>query len=83
VATAPVRRLVSNIYYVRDDFTLMRSEFLNGAHQAAQPLIEGIEAMRVEYGIDNYWSKRCAGELYGRSQSWRRRARCFHLLRTL
>jgi type IV pilus assembly protein PilW len=53
VATAPVRRLVSNIYYVRDDFTLMRSEFLNGAHQAAQPLIEGIEAMRVEYGIDN------------------------------
>jgi len=51
--TAPVRRFVSNIYYVRDDFTLMRSEFLNGAHQAAQPLIEGIEALRFEYGIDN------------------------------
>jgi type IV pilus assembly protein PilW len=51
--TAPVRRFVSNIYYVRDDFTLMRSEFLNGAHQAAQPLIEGIEALRLEYGIDN------------------------------
>ncbi len=51
--TAGIRRFVSNIYYVRDDFTLMRAEFRNGAHQPAQPLIEGIEALRVEYGIDN------------------------------
>lgn len=51
--TAPIRRFQSNIYYVRNDFTLMRSEFLNGAHQQAQPMIEGIEALRVEYGIDN------------------------------
>jgi type IV pilus assembly protein PilW len=53
VPTSTVRRLISNIYYVRNDFTLMRSEYLNGVQQAAQPLIEGIEAMRVEYGIDN------------------------------
>lgn len=53
VATATVRRFISNIYYVRNDFTLMRSEYLNGAHQAAQPLIDGIEALRIEYGIDS------------------------------
>jgi type IV pilus assembly protein PilW len=53
VNTATVRRMISNIYYVRDDGTLMRSAYSNGAHQAAQPLIEGIEALRVEYGIDN------------------------------
>lgn len=52
-STALMRKLISNIYYVRDDFTLMRSEYLNGAHQAAQPLIEGIQGFRVEYGIDN------------------------------
>ncbi|MBW6496251.1 MAG: PilW family protein [Burkholderiaceae bacterium] len=51
--TALMRKFISNIYYVRDDFTLMRSEFSNGAHLAAQPLIDGIEGFRVEYGIDN------------------------------
>lgn len=53
VALTTARRMISGIYYVRADNTLMRSEFLNGQHQAAQPLIDGIEAMRVEYGIDN------------------------------
>ncbi len=52
VATATVRRYVSNIYYVRNDGTLMRSEFINGVYQAAQPLIEGIEGFRVEFGVD-------------------------------
>lgn len=52
-ATALMRKFISNIYYVRDDFTLMRSEFANGAHLAAQPLIDGIQGFRVEYGIDN------------------------------
>ncbi len=37
--------------------TLVRSEFdlADGtlAHQAAVPLIEGIEGFRVEFGIDN------------------------------
>ena len=50
---AVTRKMISNIYYVRDDFTLMRSEYLNGVHQAAQPLIDGVEGFRVEYGIDN------------------------------
>jgi type IV pilus assembly protein PilW len=52
-STALMRKITSNIYYVRDDFTLMRSEFANGAHQAARPLIDGIQGFRVEYGIDN------------------------------
>jgi len=52
-STALMRKFISNIYYVRDDFTLMRSEFANGAHQAAQPLIDGIQGFKVEYGIDN------------------------------
>lgn len=49
--TAAQRKVVSNIYYVKDN-TLMRVAFVNGVYQAAQPLIEGIEAFRVEYGID-------------------------------
>lgn len=60
-----MRKFISNIYYVRDYAvsvgdgipTLMRSQFdLSGgtlAHQAAQPLIEGIEGFRVELGIDS------------------------------
>lgn len=48
-----VRQLVSNLYYIKniaDVPTLMRLEF--GAN-AAQPLIEGIEAFKVELGIDD------------------------------
>jgi type IV pilus assembly protein PilW len=64
---ADKRKFISNIYYVRNWAatvgdgipTLMRSSFDRSpggggilAHQAAQPLIEGIEAFHVEYGID-------------------------------
>lgn len=59
--TAVTRKFVSNIYYVRNFSvtagdgvpTLMRSEFAGGAHLGAQPLIDGIEGFRIEYGIDN------------------------------
>ena len=62
---AELRRFISNIYYIRDyavtegdDIpTLVRSEFdlRDGtlAHQPAVPLIEGIEGLRVEFGIDS------------------------------
>jgi type IV pilus assembly protein PilW len=62
---AEKRRFVSHIYYVRDFAvtagdgipTLVRSEFdlVGGtlAHQGAVPLIEGIDALRVEFGIDD------------------------------
>lgn len=62
------RKYVADLYYVRDYAvtpgdgipTLMRSQFdytggatpTNG-QQAAVPLIEGVEALRVELGIDN------------------------------
>lgn len=45
------RKVVSNIYYVTNN-TLMRVAFVNGVYPVAQPLIDGIEAFRVEYGID-------------------------------
>ena len=55
-----IRAFVSHIYFVRDVNglpTLMRSrmDFAGGAvaHQPAEAMIEGIEAIRVEYGIDN------------------------------
>lgn len=62
---ADKRRLVSYIYYIRNFAstagdgipTLVRSSLdLSGttvAHQPAQPLVEGIEGFRVEYGIDD------------------------------
>jgi type IV pilus assembly protein PilW len=65
---AAKRRFVSTIYYVRNYSvavgdgipTLMRSSFnLNGTtleHQPPQPLIEGFQGFRVEYGTDNLGS---------------------------
>jgi type IV pilus assembly protein PilW len=49
------RKVVSNIYYLATSNnvpTLMRVSMVNGAYTIPQPLIEGIEAFRVEYGID-------------------------------
>lgn len=62
---AEKRKFISSIYYIRDYAvtsgdgipTLVRSQFdLAGGtlgHQAAVPLIEGVEGFRVELGIDN------------------------------
>jgi type IV pilus assembly protein PilW len=62
---ADKRKFISHLYYIRDYAvtagdgipTLVRSEFDLAAgtlaHQAAVPLIEGIEGLRVEFGIDN------------------------------
>ena len=59
------RRYVSNIYYIRDYAvtagdgipTLVRSEFdfVGGtlAQQPAVPLVEGVEAFRIEFGVDD------------------------------
>ena len=50
------RKVVTNIYYLATSNgqpTLMRVSLVNGAYQTAQPLIEGIEALRFEYGIDS------------------------------
>ena len=65
VARAEKRRFVSNLYYVRDFAvtagdgipTLTRSSFaLDGTtldHLAAEPLVEGVEAIRIELGVDD------------------------------
>jgi len=57
------RKFISNIYYVKNNPgtsndgvpipTLMRSAFAKDKHLAAQPLVEGIEAFRVEFLVDN------------------------------
>ena len=64
-APAQKRKFISHIYYVRDYArvagdgipTLVRSEFdlVGGtlAHQPPVPLIEGVDALRVEIGIDD------------------------------
>jgi type IV pilus assembly protein PilW len=49
------RKVISNIYYLAESNgqpTLMRAALTNGEYSNPQPLIEGIEAFRVEYGID-------------------------------
>lgn len=58
-ALSEIRRFVSNIYYVSDLAgvpTLMRSQFglVAGvpAFEAAQAMIDGVEAVRIEYGLD-------------------------------
>lgn len=53
---AELRKIVTNIYYLANSNgqpTLMRVALTNGAFATPQPLIEGIEALRFEYGIDN------------------------------
>jgi len=53
---AALRKVVTNIYYLSSSSnlpTLMRVSLVNGAFTTPQPLIEGIEAFRVEYGIDS------------------------------
>jgi len=55
----PRRKMVVNIYYVAASAgvpTLMRVSFANGAYSVPQPLIDGIEAFRVEYGVDDVGS---------------------------
>lgn len=57
--TADARKMVVNIYYVANSGgvpTLMRVSFANGAYGAPQPLVDGIEGFRVEFGVDNLGS---------------------------
>ncbi|MFR0691628.1 PilW family protein [Enterobacterales bacterium AE_CKDN230030158-1A_HGKHYDSX7] len=84
ITLAERRRFVTNVYYVRtfavtagDGIpTLMRAQFdssggvspSNGL-QAAMPLIEGVEAFRVELGVDNL-SDTGAAVNYSQPVSW-------------
>lgn len=60
VTEVPRRKLVQNLYYVANSAsgipTLYRKTWSQGAWAAEQALVEGIEAFKVEYGIDNLGS---------------------------
>lgn len=66
------RKLVTNIYYIRDDNVLMRAEF-NGAGGAiwgaAQPIVEGVEGFAIELGIDSV-SDSGANAAYNQAITW-------------
>lgn len=60
VAFAERRRLITNVYYVRDEGngagTLMRARFDSTASTpnfVVEPIVEGIEGFRAEIGVDN------------------------------
>jgi type IV pilus assembly protein PilW len=83
---APRYRLISNIYYIRNYAvtsgdgipTLVRSELgvTSGApaQQAAVPLVEGIEGLRIEAGIDSL-SETGASINYAAAVNWQDTAR--------
>lgn len=48
---APQYRLLNRIYYVNDDDQLVRAELV-GTDYVQSTLVEGIELMRIEYGMD-------------------------------
>lgn len=55
---ADLRRLASTLYYVKDNGAasppvLMRSTLTGTEHGTAQALVDGVEAIRVEFGIDS------------------------------
>lgn len=55
-SVAPQFKVISNIYYLALDNgqpTLMRVTLNDGARSTPQALIEGIEAFRVEFGLDS------------------------------
>jgi type IV pilus assembly protein PilW len=49
---APVYRLFSRVYYVNDSDELVRAELASGNYNTVTSLVDGIEIMRFEYGID-------------------------------
>lgn len=56
---APRRKMIVNIYYVATSNgqpTLMRVSMDNGVYSSPEPLVDGIEAFQVEYGIDTLGS---------------------------
>lgn len=54
LSLADRRLLVSHIYYIRNDNTLMRASFIGGTSEwQVQPLVDGVEHMVIELGVDN------------------------------
>jgi len=84
LTVASKRRFISNIYYIRDYSqtigdgipALVRAEFdLTGGalkHKAPEVLVEGIEAFRVQFGIDHQSDSGATvnAAQYGQVVSW-------------
>lgn len=49
---APIYRLLSRVYYVNDADVLSRAELSSGNYTSVTSLVEGIEVIRFEYGLD-------------------------------
>jgi len=49
---APVYRFFSRVFYVNDDDILMRAELADGSYNTVTSLVDDIEVMRFEYGLD-------------------------------
>lgn len=50
---APIYRLLSRVYYVSDNDVLVRAELASGNYSTVTLLVDGIEVIRFEYGIDS------------------------------
>lgn len=68
---ADKRKYVSNIYFIRNDNTLMRAEFGGGGGTAwsVQPLIDGVEGLAVELGVDDISDSNAAVD-YTEAVAW-------------
>jgi type IV pilus assembly protein PilW len=50
--TAPQYRFLSRVYFVNSADRLARAELVGGAYGSATELVDGMELMRLEYGLD-------------------------------
>jgi len=51
--SAPIYRFLSRIYYVNGQDVLVRRELVGAEYAPSQPLVEGIEKLAFEYGLDS------------------------------
>lgn len=51
-SAAPIYRFLSRVYYVTNDDVLTRKELSASSYNVTSPLVDGIEMMRFEYGLD-------------------------------
>ena len=63
-ALAPLRPYVVYFFYVGTDNTLKRAEFTGGAIGNVMPLVDGIENMQIDYGVDTTVGGDGAADVY-------------------
>lgn len=49
---APIYRVLSRVYYITDADVLTRTELSGTSYSVTSPLVDGIEMMQFEYGLD-------------------------------